>query len=60
MEENIKIIENENNELKIKLNDFKNKNIDNTTDKENININSKYNSRERLIFKNQNLHINND
>jgi len=60
LEENIKIIENENNELKIKLNDFKNKNIDNTTDKENININSKYNSRERLIFKNQNLHINND
>lgn len=57
LEENIKIIENENKELKSKQSDIRNKmNGDHNIDKDN----STNNSRERLIFKNQNLHINND
>jgi len=60
LEENIKIIENENKEFKFKLNDIQSKFIGMNTDKENNPINSKNNSRERHIFNNQNLHINND
>jgi len=60
LEENIKIIENENKELQFKLNDIQSKFIGMNTDKENKRINSKNNSREREIFNNQNLHINND